>query len=162
MKYVLAFVALCLVCSAANAQSKLPIHLKVTTPDGATAQLGDIIKGDLPVVITFWATWCKPCLNELESLKDIQDEWQGKVRIIAIAMDDSKTSAKVKALVSGKRLPFEIYQDINQEFFQAMNFSSIPFAVVVNSEGTITYQHSGFSPGSETALIDAALKMQKK
>jgi len=162
MKHVLAIIVLCLIGSVACAQGKLPVHLKVTTPEGTTVQMGDIIKGDLPVVITFWATWCKPCLSELESLKDIQNEWQGKVRIIAIAMDDSKTSAKVKALVSGKKWPFEIYQDINQEFFQAMNFTSIPFAVVVNSEGAITYQHSGYSPGSESALIDAALKILKK
>lgn len=162
MKYSIVVIVLSLWGSICCAQNRLPMQQKVTSSNGDVVQMGEIIKGDLPLIITFWATWCRPCQNELEALKDMQEEWQGKVRIIAISMDDSRASAKVKALVSGKKWPFEIYQDINQEFFQTLNFSSIPFAVVVSSSGAILYQHTGYSPGGEVALIDAALKSKGK
>nr|WP_306443051.1 TlpA disulfide reductase family protein [Odoribacter splanchnicus] len=55
-----------------------------------------------PVIVSFWATWCKPCQSELEALKDLEDSWKNKVRIIAVSIDDARAMAKVKSLVKGK------------------------------------------------------------
>ena len=56
-----------------------------------------------PVIVSFWATWCKPCQSELEALKDLEDSWKNKVRIIAVSIDDARAMAKVKSLVKGKK-----------------------------------------------------------
>ena len=61
-----------------------------------------------PVIVSFWATWCKPCQSELEALKDLEDSWKNKVRIIAVSIDDARAMAKVKSLVKGKKWPFEV------------------------------------------------------
>ena len=62
-----------------------------------------------PVIVSFWATWCKPCQSELEALKDLEDSWKNKVRIIAVSIDDARAMAKVKSLVKGKKWPFEVF-----------------------------------------------------
>ena len=77
-----------------------------------------------PVIISFWATWCKPCQSELEALKDLEDSWKNKVRIIAVSIDDARAMAKVKSLVKGKKWPFEVLLDPNKELYKAFKYFS--------------------------------------
>ena len=43
------------------------------------------------VVLNFWATWCAPCLEELPSLEDLQQQLP-QVRVVAVAFDENQTS----------------------------------------------------------------------
>jgi thiol-disulfide isomerase/thioredoxin len=151
---------LILVTIVATSQTQLPKQLKVTDIMGNSLTLAEVVKGDLPIIMTFWATWCKPCQEELEALKEATDEWHGKVRIIAISVDDSRAYAKVKALVNGKKWPFEVFMDTNQEFLQAMNINGIPFSLVAEPNGKIIYTHQGYSPGAEIELLEKALQLK--
>ena len=101
-----------------------------------------------PVIVSFWATWCKPCQSELEALKDLEDSWKNKVRIIAVSIDDARAMAKVKSLVKGKKWPFEVLLDPNKELYKAFNISAIPhvlYSSLFGSSSTKSYiKHSIF------------------
>lgn len=139
---------------------KLPVGVTLQTPDREKVILGEVVGNDL-VVITFWATWCKPCQSELEALLDIQEEWKDKVRILAVSIDDSRAAAKVKSLVKGKKWPYEVLLDVNKELYKALNLTSVPYAMIVDQKGNMIYSHVGYMPGDEIVLIRKALEALK-
>lgn len=142
----------------AGAQS-IPLNIILEDINGAKVNTESWIDGETPVIITFWATWCKPCQAELEALLDIRDRWEGRVRVIAVSVDDSRSAAKVRSLVKGRRWPYEVYLDANKNLYKTFNLTSIPFAIVADSKGRIKYSHSGYTPGDESVLVDKALSL---
>src|SRR5688572_16445532 len=94
-------------------------------------------------VISFWASWCVPCKKELTNIADLYDEWKKKynVQIVAISIDDSRNSTKVKPIVDGQRWEYEVLLDVNQDLKRQMNIQSVPFILIVDAHGKIVYTH---------------------
>lgn len=107
-----------------------------------------------PIVLSFWATWCKPCLIELEILKELYPKWQELygVKIIAVSIDDVRNSRKVAPFVRSRGWEFEVYIDENSELRRALGVTNIPHTFLLNGDGEIIWQHTGFSPGDEEEL----------
>ena len=89
-------------------------NLSLYTLSGESIEMRQF-KGKV-LVVNFWATWCKPCINELNAISDVYDEWleEKDFRFIAVSTDDARSSSRVKSLVAGKGWPFEFYLDQNQ------------------------------------------------
>lgn len=135
-------------------------NIQVENLKGEKVLFSEIIKGDMPVVVSFWATWCKPCMMEMEAFKEIQDEWDGKVRIVSISIDDSRSKSKVPSLVKGRSLPFEIFLDPNKSLYNSLNTFGVPYTFIFH-KGKQVYSHSGYTPGDEEGVIEQALKYTK-
>ena len=71
-----------------------------------------------PFIISFWATWCKPCVKELTAIADVYEDWQTEtgVKVYAVSIDDSRSSAQVKTLVNGKGWTYDVLLDQNADF----------------------------------------------
>lgn len=122
--------------------------------DGQSIAIAEIIaSNDKPIVFTFWATWCIPCLNELSSINDELDEWKTKYKFdfYAVSTDDDRTVKKVASLVNGKNWGFNILLDTNQDLKRQLNINSIPYMIIVKN-GKIIYKKSGFVKGEETII----------
>jgi cytochrome c biogenesis protein CcmG, thiol:disulfide interchange protein DsbE len=141
---------------------KIPA-VEVKTVDGKTFNTANITNNGKPIIISFWATWCKPCVNELTTIEDVYEDWQKEtgVILIAVSIDDSKTSGNVKPLINGKGWDYQILLDINSDFKRAMNVNLVPHTFVINGNGEIVWQHTSFSQGSELKLIDIVRKVAK-
>lgn len=105
-------------------------------------------------VFSFWASWCSPCINELDELNDIQAEWNKTVNfeIIAVSTDDSRTQKRVKPLVNGKGWEYKVLLDVNQDFKRALSIVNIPYTIVVKN-GLIVHIQNGYVPGIEEELF---------
>lgn len=160
------FFALGLVLATALAaqNTKLPQNISLKDIDGQTVQSSVIQNNGKPIIISFWATWCKPCNLELNTIKEVYDDWQEEtgVKLVAISIDDARSAARVKPWVDGKDWPFEVYLDQNRDFARALNVGpNPPHTFVVNGEGEIVWQHTGYLPGAEEEVIEKVRELLK-
>ncbi len=153
------FIVVFLFTSWISSAQKLPV-VDLENLDGETIS-STTFNSEKPVVITFWATWCVPCLNELSFVNEVYDEWQEKYQFdfYAISIDDDRTVRKVAPLVNGKNWPFKVLIDTNQDFKRMLNINAIPYLVIVKN-GTIIYTKNGFVKGDETKIEDIISKNQ--
>jgi thiol-disulfide isomerase/thioredoxin len=135
----------------------------IKTIDGKTFNTKDIVNDGKPVIISLWATWCKPCVAELLAISDVYDEWveETGVKMYAIAIDDAKTAARVAPFVNGKGWEFVVLQDQNWDLKRALNIVDIPFLCVLNGKGEIVWQHTSYAPGSENEVLEVVKKVLK-
>lgn len=155
---VLFFLTLGLLSSA---QDALP-NINVTTLNGEDTTLVKAAKSDGPVIISLWATWCVPCLKELDAISEVYEDWQDatKVKLLAISVDDSRTVKRVTPLVNGKGWDYTILLDTNNDVKRALGAATVPLTLLV-VDGKIVYRHSGYSPGSENELYEKILEYAK-
>ena len=115
----------------------------------------DFMEKDKIYIFSFWATWCTPCIAELDEMNDLQEEWKKAlpIEIIAIATDDSRTQKRIKPLVNGKGWEYQVLLDNNQELKRTLGIVNIPYTVVVKN-GAIVHIQNGYVPGSESELLE--------
>jgi thiol-disulfide isomerase/thioredoxin len=115
----------------------------------------DFSEKDKLYLFSFWATWCAPCINELEELNDLQSEWKKTINleIIAVSTDDARTQKRVKPLVNGKNWNYSVLLDSNQDFKRALSIVNIPYTIVVKN-GNIVHVQNGYVPGNEQELFE--------
>jgi len=139
---------------------KMPA-VNVVDMNGKKINTADLNNNGKPYIISFWATWCKPCVKELTTISEVYQEWQEEtgVKMVAVSIDDSRSSAQVKTLVNGKNWEYEVLLDANSDFKRAMNVNAVPHTFIVNGKGEIVWQHTSFSEGSELELISLIRKL---
>lgn len=131
--------------------------------DGTKVNSSTFTNGGKPMIIDFWATWCKPCKKELDAIAEVYEEWQEEtgVKLIAISIDDARSSAKVVTDVKAKGWTYEVYIDENQDFKRAMNVNNVPHTFLVNGQGEIVWSHNSYAEGDEAKLYEALKKLAK-
>ena len=120
--------------------------------DGDEVELNQEI-GDGPILLSFWATWCKPCIEELNEYKQIYKEYKDQgFKMFAISTDDENSVAKVKPLVKSKGYNFPVLLDTNSDAVRLYYAQSIPYSVILNKKGMIIYSHLGYMRGDEVKV----------
>ncbi|MEC9303507.1 MAG: TlpA disulfide reductase family protein [Bacteroidota bacterium] len=141
---------------------KLP-NINVKTLNGKKFNISKLQNGQNPIVISFWATWCKPCKKELNNIAEIYEEWQDEtgVKIVAISIDDSRSKSKVAPYVNSSDWEYEVYLDQNGDLKRAMGVSTVPHTFLLNKNKEIVWQHKGYVDGDENKLFKEIKKLAK-
>lgn len=141
-------------------QDKIPF-MNIKTIEGRTINTKSLSNKDGLTVYSFWATWCVPCINELDDINKEIEKWKEEnVKIIAISTDDSRTKRRVRPMINGKDWDFEIFVDENQDFKRALNITGIPHTIVAKGS-KIIYRRIGYKPGEENILYEFILSQNK-
>lgn len=149
MKYFLFF----FITFSTFAQKQMP-DVTLKNLDNLSLNLkNDYSEADKIYVFSFWATWCAPCINELEAINEYYDDWKNEmnIEVIAVSVDDSRTQKRVSPLVNGKGWTYTILLDSNQELKRALSITNVPFLIVVKNN-EIKFVHNGYSEGSVEEL----------
>ena len=163
-KILLTFVAMTFAGCMFAQNAKLPENVTIKTLDGQSVQSSVIQNDGKPMIISFWATWCKPCNRELNAIKEVYEEWQEEtgVKLVAVSIDDARSASRVKPHVDGNSWEYEVYIDQNQDFKRAMNVVNVPHTFIVDGEGNIVWQHTSYVDGSEEEMIEIVKGLLKE
>lgn len=151
--------------SALNAQildNKRPMpEVDIKSIDGKNINTKEFDNGDAPTIISFWATWCKPCVTELTNISEVYDEWQEEtgVKLIAVSIDDARNQTKVAPFVNGKGWDYEVYLDPNADLKRALNVNLVPHTFLLDKDNQIVWQHNSYSEGDELHLYELVKKL---
>ena len=163
MKKILVICTAALLCAVCEVKAQIP---SVTLKDinGKTVRTDTLSNNGKPMIIDFFATWCKPCNRELDAISEEYEEWQEKtgVKLIAVSIDQAQNINKVKPLVDQHQWPFEtVLLDPNSEFKRALGIQMIPYVLIVDGNGKIVYKHNGYTDGAEEELIEKVEELIK-
>lgn len=153
MRYLLFLV--CFMCyNTAFSQTTIP-NTTLTTLNGKSVKVQDEISKEKITILSFWASWCVPCINELDAISEVYEDWQEdfNMELIAISTDDARTQKRIRPMVNGKGWPYKILLDKNQELKRALNISTIP-QIIILKDSKVIYIHSGYSPGVEDEFYE--------
>lgn len=140
----------------AQEQKKLPEapDFQLKNLEGERVALSDLL-GKGPVLISFWATWCKPCIKELPHLQELHDKYkEDGLSVVAISEDAPRSVSKVKSFIAGNRYGFLVLLDDNYSTQRKFNFRGLPYSVLLDKEGHIIYKRMGYRPGDELVLAE--------
>jgi cytochrome c biogenesis protein CcmG, thiol:disulfide interchange protein DsbE len=131
--------------------------------DGNTVNVQDFGTNGKITIISFWATWCGPCIKELDNMNELYEDWVDVygLELIAVSVDDARNIPKVKPMVNGRGWPYTVLLDENKNLSRALNVSNPPMTFLIDKEGNIVYKHTGYTEGSEYKLLDEIKKLVK-
>lgn len=152
-----------LICASFTAMAQIP---SVTLKDinGKSVRTDTLSNDGRPLIIDFFATWCKPCNRELTAISEVYEEWQEEtgVKLIAVSIDQAQNIHKVRPLVDQHGWPYEVLLDPNSDFKRALGIQMIPFVLIIDGQGQIVYKHNGYTDGAEEELIEKVRELVKQ
>ena len=100
MKFTKIISALVLCLFSTTVFAQLP-SIQLKDLKGKTVDVSKLNNEGKPFVISFFATWCKPCNRELKAIHEFYPDWQEEtgMKLIAISIDKAQNINKVKPLV---------------------------------------------------------------
>jgi cytochrome c biogenesis protein CcmG, thiol:disulfide interchange protein DsbE len=158
MKKLLAIVLFVFTASVVNAQ--IP-SASVETLEGKKINTETISNDGKPIVISFWATWCKPCVKELSAIAEVYEDWVDEtgVKLYAVSIDNARSKSRVAPFANSKAWEYEVLLDPNGDFKRVMNVVNVPHTFVIDGKGKIVYQHTTYADGDEEELYEILQKL---
>ena len=136
----------------AEADTSVAPDFELQNLEGKRITLKSLL-GKGPIILDFWATWCKPCIEEMKHLQTIYDEYRERgLHVVAISQDSPRSVSKVKSFVRGRRFTFTVLLDTNKDVYRRFHLYGLPHTFVLNSDGEIVFRRFGYRPGDETEL----------
>ncbi len=152
-----AALALVLVCAPAatpaRAAAIVAADWTLETADGSSVNFHqELAKG--PVVLSFWATWCRPCLKELPQLDAMAGRLGDRVSFLAVNTDNTRAVAKVAPYLQAANLAnLRVPMDTGAEVQQLLQVGGVlPFVALYDTRGREVYRHIGYKEGDELEL----------
>jgi thiol-disulfide isomerase/thioredoxin len=109
------------------------------------------------IFINFWATWCKPCINEMPSIQQAQDILKEENIIFLMASNES--AQQIADFISGNGYKFNYVKIENSE---EMNINALPATFIFDKEGKLSFSDTGERKWSDKKNIDLILKIAKQ
>jgi len=150
MKEFTKFLFLFLAFTILNADKVPQFNLK--NLDGNLVSLDSLLQIG-PVVVDFWATWCKYCDDELDLLNELYKEIGDSLfTVVAISIDNPKAVSKIRSIVKARRWKFPVLFDSDKKVKKRYKVIGLPTLFVINREGEIVWTRMGYHPSQKEEL----------
>jgi peroxiredoxin len=155
-KIILTTVSIAILCwtiTPAFASGRKAPDFRLKDINGNMVQFSDFLNSG-PILVDFWATWCVPCIKEMEHFQKLYQQYQERgFLILGIAVDNPRSASKIKPTVRAKGWTFPILLDPKKEVLKKFGGGNlIPFTAVVSPNGDIISVHKGYKAGNEKVV----------
>jgi len=129
------------------------------TSEGGEAHFSEAL-AEGPVLVSFWALWCRPCLIELPHIDALAREMKGRMTVFAVNIDSPKSVAKVRPFLKSKGYEVIVPLDTAGEVSRLLQVGkTVPFLVLYDANGKEAYRHVGYKEGDEKELRERVMSL---
>ncbi len=122
--------------------------------NGNSKELKSLVEQQKPTIISFWASWCKPCLEEIIAMDKIIKEQKLEVNFILINTDEVRTLGRAKTISKQKQWSAHLLFDTNQDYMRALGVSSLPKTFIYDKTGLLKASFNAYTKGDENKYVD--------
>ncbi len=105
-----------------------------------------------PLFINIWATWCKPCIDELPALNAFKARYpDADIQWVALNYGDSLE--QVKQFMDHTRIELPVLLDATTQFTRQLPMTGLPVTFLIDRHGQVRYQLDGYADWTDPALV---------
>lgn len=130
-------------------------EVTLRTLDGKPVPSSSFLQSGKPIILSFFGTWCKPCLRELDAISEVYPDWQAEtgVTLYAICINEGADVQKIRPVVHAHGWDYVVLSDANADLKRAMNVSAVPALFVFDGAGKMLHRRTGYVEGSEAEIL---------
>src|SRR5690349_22178101 len=157
----LALVAMCASAAFAASSSGPAPGFTLSGRGGKSIDLSQF-KGQV-VMINFWASWCKPCRDEMPLLEDIYKKYKPMgFTMLAVNVEPNTKDADAWLAKLAKPVSFPIAYDVDSKVSKLYKVETMPSTVIVDRKGNVRALHRGYKAGDENFYLTQIRTMLKE
>jgi len=150
------WIVICIACffaqvAVAVEPDELVPYFTLKAMDGKNFRLEEF-RGQV-VLINFWASWCGPCRQEMPILQKIHSRY-APLGFTVLGVNVDEQQDKARRIADRLDLDFPLLLDTAQTVSEAYEVDAMPFTVLVDRNGKISYIHRGYKPGDENQYVN--------
>lgn len=105
-----------------------------------------------PLFMNIWASWCKPCIEELPALNALKTRYPD-VGIHWVALNYGDSLIEVKQFMARTEVKLPVLLDVTTRFTAQLPLTGLPATFLVDRYGRVRYQLDGYADWSDPILI---------
>ena len=144
-----------LVAISLNAQ-KAP-DFTIETFDGKTIRSSALLEKG-PIFLDFWATWCQPCVRSLPHINSFVSKYPN-LNVVVVSVDRPRDKDKALNFIRSRKYDFIHAFDGSKDLQNMFNASVPPRSIIINQDGEIIMNSTGYKPGDEEKYIEILDKL---
>ncbi|MGB5831804.1 MAG: TlpA disulfide reductase family protein [Thiohalocapsa sp.] len=122
------------------APAATPPELRLPDLDGRERNL-DQFAGQV-ILVNYWASWCKPCIDEMPSIQRLAKQMDGR-QFAVVGVNVAESTLKVRSMVKRLRIDFPVLLDRDSAVFRAWNAGVLPTSYLLDGNGVVRYLARG-------------------
>ena len=141
--------------NASDEERPMAPPFTLRTLEGAQLDLATLLERG-PVLLDFWATWCKPCVTSLPEVDALSRVYGPRgLTVVGVSIDGPRNGARVRPFVSRLKLGYAIGLDEDGSLQQDYRVTAVPTALLIDRGGHIVLRRQGYLPGEGARLREA-------
>lgn len=105
------------------------------------------------LVVTFWASWCGPCIQEMSALERLQQLAPEQLAVVSVNIESAARFRQVRRALQ-KKLQLTLSHDRDGSVAQAWGVKPIPHMFMIDHEGRLAYEHRGYGDDFIPMLVE--------
>jgi len=106
-----------------------------------------------PVILTFFATWCTPCRDEIPTLVDLHKRYQNRIQVLCIDVDPENIDT-IHSIAAALKIPYPILLDEGRRTMERYGVQKLPTTFLIDTKGRIMSRYGAIGEAEIRSLSE--------